>query len=120
VSIDDPDAPHDVLAAEEFGVPAPVPGLRAEGAHDILAAEEFGVPAPDPAFHHHGPVQLPDDPSGIAEPHDVLAAEEFALPAGRGGSAKNGGIEGGRGRSRVAAALGAAAALALLLRKRHK
>lgn len=24
--------------------------------------------------------QLPDDPTGIAEPHDVLAAEEFAMP----------------------------------------
>jgi hypothetical protein len=49
-------------------------------AHDVLAAEEFGVPAPDPELHH-GPVRLPDDPTGIPEPHDVLAAEEFALPA---------------------------------------
>ena len=48
--------------------------------HDVLAAEEYGVPAADPALHH-GPVRLPDDPTGIAEPHDVLAAEEFALPA---------------------------------------
>ncbi|MGO9960426.1 MAG: hypothetical protein ACLP50_31370 [Solirubrobacteraceae bacterium] len=52
-----------------------------EPAHDILAAEEFGVPAPDPALHHHRPVILPADPTGIAEPHDVLAAEEFAMPA---------------------------------------
>lgn len=51
-----------------------------EPAHDVLAAEEFGVPAPDPSLHH-GPVVLPDDPSGIEEPHDVLAAEEFAMPA---------------------------------------
>ena len=29
---------------------------------------------------HHGPVTLPGDPTGIAEPHDVLAAEEFAMP----------------------------------------
>ena len=50
-------------------------------AHDVLAAEEFGVPAPDPVLHH-GPVSPPPDPSGIAGPHDVLAAEEFALPAG--------------------------------------
>ncbi|HWE09312.1 MAG TPA: hypothetical protein VG325_08155 [Solirubrobacteraceae bacterium] len=48
--------------------------------HDVLAAEEYGVPAPDPGLHH-GPVELPDDPTGIAEPHDVLAAEEFAMPA---------------------------------------
>jgi hypothetical protein len=56
----------------------------AEPAHDVLAAEAFAVPAPDPALHH-GPVVLPEDPTGIEEPHDVLAAEEFAMPApGRG------------------------------------
>jgi len=48
--------------------------------HDILAAEAFALPAPDPSLHH-GPVVLPDDPTGISEPHDVLAAEEFAMPA---------------------------------------
>jgi hypothetical protein len=99
------DGPHDVLAAEEFVVPAPDRGLRGDGAHDVLAAEEFVVPAPDPGLHverphdvlaaeefelgtadpalHHGDVTLPPDPSGIEQPHDVLAAEEFALPAGR-------------------------------------
>lgn len=51
-----------------------------EPVHDVLAAEEFGVPAPDPSLHH-GPITLPEDPSGIVEPHDVLAAEEFAMPA---------------------------------------
>jgi hypothetical protein len=56
-----------------------------EPPHDILAAEAFVVPAPDPELHRHGPVQLPDDPTGIAEPHDVLAAEEFAMPAPRPG-----------------------------------
>jgi hypothetical protein len=60
------------------GRPKPVGG----SARDVLAAEEFGVPARDPSLHH-GPVRLPGDPSGIAEPHDVLAAEEFALPAPR-------------------------------------
>jgi hypothetical protein len=74
------DEPHDVLAAEEYGVPAADPGLHEEEPHDVLAAEEYGVPAPDPGLHH-GPVELPDDPTGIAEPHDVLAAEEFAMPA---------------------------------------
>ena len=77
---DDEDRAHDVLAAEEFGMPAPDPAL--EPAHDVLAAEEFGMPARDPALHH-GPVALPGDPTGIAEPHDVLAAEEFAMPAPR-------------------------------------
>jgi hypothetical protein len=98
------DGPHDVLAAEEFVVPAPDPGLHSDGPHDVLAAEEFVMPAPDPGLHvdrphdvlaaeefelgaadpslHHGPVTPPPDPSGIAEPHDVLAAEEFAVPAG--------------------------------------
>jgi hypothetical protein len=73
--------PTDVLAAEEFGVPAPDPGfrLRSEPATDVLAAEEFGVPAPDPAFHHED-LALPADLVGL-EPRDVLAAEEFAMPA---------------------------------------
>ena len=101
------DNAHDVLAAEEFGVPARDPAL--ESAHDVLAAEEFGVPAGDPALHH-GPVTLPDDPTGIAEPHDVLAAEEFALPAPAAAAPAPGAARGPR-RTR---ALLAAAALALL------
>jgi hypothetical protein len=55
---------------------------REDAAHDVLAAEAFAVPGPDPELRH-GPVVLPDDPSGIAEPHDILAAEEFAMPAAR-------------------------------------
>ena len=51
-----------------------------EQAHDVLAAEAFAVPTADPSLRHV-PINLPDDPSGIAEPHDVLAAEEFAMPA---------------------------------------
>jgi hypothetical protein len=107
---------HDVLAAEEFGVPAPDPALHRDLAHDILAAEEFGVPAPDPALHH-GPVTLPADPTGIAEPHDVLAAEEFALPASRAGAedARDGGRRGQPSRGAIVAA----GALALLLARRR-
>ena len=71
---------HDVLAADEFAMPTADPEL--EPAHDVLAADEFAVPTADPALHH-GPVVLPDDPSGIDGPHDVLAAEEFAMPATR-------------------------------------
>ena len=56
-----------------------------EPPHDILAAEAFVVPGPDPELHPHGPVRLPEDPTGIAEAHDVLAAEEFAMPAVRPG-----------------------------------
>jgi hypothetical protein len=71
----------DVLAAEEFGVPAADAAfrLRSEPANDVLAAEEFGVPAPDPALHHEN-LALPADLVG-AEPRDVLVAEEFAMPA---------------------------------------
>ncbi|HWE34640.1 MAG TPA: hypothetical protein VG410_14205 [Solirubrobacteraceae bacterium] len=72
--------PHDVLAAEEFGVPAPDPTLAELEAHDVLAAEEFAMPAPDPTIHHP-PVVLPADLTGATEPRDVLAAEEFAMPA---------------------------------------
>ncbi len=89
-----------------------------EPVHDVLAAEEFGVPAPDPALHH-GPVSLPGDPTGIAEPHDVLAAEEFAMPApGPGGAGVEPRHRGrpGRGAFAVAGAL----AVALVLRKRLK
>jgi hypothetical protein len=53
----------------------------AQPPHDVLAAEEFALPAPDPDLHHQDPVVLPDDPTGLIEPHDVLAAEEFPIPA---------------------------------------
>jgi hypothetical protein len=76
-----------------------------EPAHDVLAAEMFAVPAPDPTIHH-GPVRLPEDPSGIEEPHDVLAAEEFAMPAPLGGA-----VAVRRNGSRRRAALGAAVLL---------
>ena len=46
---------------------------------DVLAAEEFGVPAPDPALRPEH-LDLPSDLVGEA-PRDVLAAEEFAMPA---------------------------------------
>jgi hypothetical protein len=36
---------HDVLAADEFAVPAPDPALHVEPAHDVLAAEAFPVPS---------------------------------------------------------------------------
>jgi hypothetical protein len=51
-----------------------------EPAHDVLAAEAFAMPGPDPELAH-GPISVPEDPSGIQAPHDVLAAEEFAMPA---------------------------------------
>ena len=89
-----------------------------EQAHDVLAAEEFAMPAPDPILHHHEPITLPGDPTGIAEPHDVLAAEEFAMPAGRpavSGLPAAAGSESGRGRI-----LALAGALGLLLLSRRR
>jgi hypothetical protein len=110
---------HDVLAAEEFGVPAPDPALHRDEAHDVLAAEEFVVPAPDPAIQH-GPVALPDDPTGLAEPHDVLAAEEFALPAPQPGRSPAR-ARSGPPRGAVLAAATALAALAFRRRRsRHR
>jgi MYXO-CTERM domain-containing protein len=54
------DDPHDILAAEEFGigtrddrVPPDPTGIHE--AHDVLAAEEFAMPSPaDHAEHHSG------------------------------------------------------------------
>jgi len=65
--------------------PKPIPdsgnGTDA-AAHDVLAAEEFALPAADPTINPHR-VVLPEDPTGIPVAHDVLAAEEFAMPAVR-------------------------------------
>ena len=89
-----------------------------EPAHDVLAAEAFAVPAPDPGLAH-GPVVLPEDPSGIAEPHDILAAEEFAIPApvshpGSGAASR------ARTRRRIGLGVGAALAGLLTLRRRRR
>jgi hypothetical protein len=51
-----------------------------EKPHDVLAAEEFAMPAPEEARRRR-PLVLPADPTGETEPHDILAAEEFAMPA---------------------------------------
>jgi hypothetical protein len=88
-----------------------------ESAHDVLAAEAFAVPGPDPALRH-GPVELPEDPSGIAEPHDILAAEEFAMPASPG--AEPGGKLGSGADGRRRLALGAAAGLIALVTVRRR
>jgi hypothetical protein len=79
-----------------------------EPAHDVLAAEEFAMPAPDPRLHH-GPVTLPGDPTGIAEPHDVLAAEEFAMPAPPSGGDGSSAAPRGRPSARTLALAGAGA-----------
>jgi hypothetical protein len=114
------EAARDVLAAEEFAVGTPDPRLHVEPAHDVLAAEEFGMGAPDPGLHRHGPVALPGDPTGIAEPHDVLAAEEFAMPAPRdpASSGVSGALSGAAAPERRAVMVAAGLAAALLVLRR--
>jgi lysozyme family protein len=86
----------------------------------VLAAEAFAVPARDPSLRSE-PIQLPDDPTGIAEPHDILAAEEFALPAACGAK---GGISGALARRAQAGSslwvVVAAVVVALILLRRSK
>lgn len=99
-----------------------------EEVHDVLAAEEFGVPAPDPLLHHQ-PLNVPedpDDPEGQEPPHDVLAGEEFPIPAAPGRGADGGAgtaLSSGASAARSQAAKGGAAALLLglvaLLRRRR-
>lgn len=90
-----------------------------EPPHDVLAAEEFAMPAPDPALHH-GPVTLPDDPSGISEAHDVLAAEEFAMPAAVRETFRSpgGGARAGTGRETSRLTIAALAGLLVLVARR--
>lgn len=118
------DEPHDILAAKGFGVPAPDPDLHGDDPHDVLAAEEFELGAADPALHH-GPLRIPNDPSGSAEPHDILAAEEFPVPAGHRGHRhdKSAGVTAPRPGARLAvilAGLNLAAALGLRRRRIHE
>jgi hypothetical protein len=87
-----------------------------EPAHDVLAAEEFAMPAPDP------PHAVPEDPSGIPEPHDVLAAEEYPLgggdPAGSRSLVRH--PDGGIRRGVLLAAIALSALMALQRLKRGR
>jgi hypothetical protein len=65
------------MTAHEATPPGDPTGIAE--AHDVLAADEFPIPAGRPKLRT--PSQLPEDPTGIAEPHDILAAEEFPMPA---------------------------------------
>jgi len=88
-----------------------------EEAHDVLAAEEFAMPAPEAAWRR-GPIVLPADPTGNPEPHDVLAAEEFAMPAPPPRPAFAG--TPAPRRSRAVPLLAGLGALALLRRRRQR
>lgn len=90
-----------------------------ESAHDVLAAEEFAMPAPDPALHHP-PIVAPEDPIGISEPHDVLAADEYPMPAprGTGADAARALARHAGARWRAVVVAGSAVALAIALARR--
>jgi hypothetical protein len=81
-----------------------------EPPHDVLAAEAFGVPGADPELHHRGPIVLPEDPVDPTRPHDILAAEEFPMPAGRSRPATPALRRRRGGKTRLTAELGVAAA----------
>ena len=104
------DDAHDVLAAEEFGVPAPDPTLHREEPHDVLAAEEFALPTRDDRH--------PPDPTGLHEPHDVLAAEEHAMPAPATAPPPAAGPAGSELPRLALVALAGAVAAVILLRRR--
>jgi hypothetical protein len=59
---------------DDLRIPSDPEGI--EEAHDVLAAEEFAMPARGDYGLH-----LPKDWHG-EKPHDVLAADEFAMPSG--------------------------------------
>lgn len=94
-----------------------MPPRETDEAHDVLAADEFAMPAADPDLHHHGPVSLPADPFGDDRPHDVLAAEEFPMPAGRPHPAV---AERRGGPGRLAAEIAVVLLAVMLLRRRRR
>ena len=90
--------------------------------HDVLAAEQFAMPAPEAAWRAR-PVQPPPEPNASEEPHDVLAAEAFAMPAPPPHVAFGSSPEPSRRPSRrglTAAAAGLGVALAAILRRRRR
>ncbi len=100
----------------------PEPNASSEP-HDVLAAEQFAMPAPGAAWHPDRPLELPPEPNASDEPHDVLAAEEFAMPAPppHVHFAATPQASPGRSRRRVGAlAAGLGATLAVLLRRRRR
>jgi len=94
-----------------------------EKPHDVLAAEQFAMPASEAAWHPERPPELPPEPNASDRPHDVLAAEEFAMPAPPPHVQFAAPPQASRRPSRRhlgAAAAGLGAALAVVLRRRRK
>ncbi len=70
-----PDCVCKTRSMDDLRIPGDPHGINE--AHDVLAADEFAMPARGDFGLH-----LPGDPHGISEAHDVLAADEFAMPSG--------------------------------------
>ena len=85
---------------------------------DVLAAEEFAVPAPDPALRPEH-LELPPDPV-TDEPHDVLAAEAFPMPSPEEAHKVPSASRGNRAAVRVGVSLAPTVALWLLRRARRR
>jgi hypothetical protein len=103
------------------GAIPPEPNASGEP-HDVLAAEEFAMPAPEAAWRDR-PIELPPEPNASDEPHDVLAAEQFAMPAPPPHIAfaePPAPAQRPSRRGLAAAAAGLAAALAALVHRRHR
>jgi hypothetical protein len=82
------DQPHDILAAEEFGIgtrdnrfPPDPSGIHEP--HDILAAEEFAMPAPGAAGESPSVARRAADPRALV-PLALLAALIFLVLRRRG------------------------------------
>jgi hypothetical protein len=76
------DAPHDVLAADEFGIGTgehrlPPDPHRFEPPHDILAAEEFAMPAA--GQRREVDIQRPADRRNVLPLVLIVAAATFLL-----------------------------------------
>ena len=74
------------MTDQEKPAPGPEDPSGIEEPHDVLAAEEFAMPARSAG-------DIPPDPTGIQEPHDVLAAEEFAMPTAGVDHSGGGGLQ---------------------------
>ena len=83
--------------------------------HDVLAAEEFAMPAGGDVRR----LKLSGNVDGVDDPHDILAAEDFAMPSGPDTSLGDKLRQGAPANSLVFAVAAAAAVLAFAAVRRR-
>lgn len=83
--------------------------------HDILAAEDFAMPAGGDVRR----LKLSGNVDGIDTPHDILAAEDFAMPSGPDSTLGDKLRQGAPASSLVLAVAAAAAVLAFAAVRRR-